>query len=46
MISLMLRAVPGVLWIKPARSRESTIWWTVGGVTPKKRRMSASAGGH
>jgi hypothetical protein len=41
----MLRATPGWRRMKPARSRVRIIWWTDGGVTPKCRWMSASAGG-
>jgi hypothetical protein len=41
----MLRATPGRRRTSFARSRVSTIWWTEGGLTPKCRCMSASAGG-
>ena len=41
----MLRATPGCRRIRPARSSVSTIWWTEGGVTRKRRCRSASAGG-
>jgi hypothetical protein len=41
----MLRAAPGTRVMSPAFSKVSTIWWTVGAVTSKWRRMSASAGG-
>ena len=41
----MVRATPGFRRISPARSRVSTIWWTDGGLTPKCRCKSASAGG-
>src|SRR3954451_21536781 len=41
----MERATPGCRRISPARSRVSTIWWTEGGLTPKCRCRSASAGG-
>jgi len=41
----MLRATPGFLRIIPVRSRVRTIWWTEGGLTPKCRCRSASAGG-
>src|SRR3990172_6797842 len=33
--SSMLRATCGVRWMSPAWARVKTIWWTVGGVTPK-----------
>lgn len=33
----MLRDAPGVLRMKPLRSRVRIIWCTVGGVTPKNR---------
>ncbi len=42
---VMLRARLGSRRIRPARSRESTMPWTDGGVTPKCRCRSASAGG-
>jgi len=41
----MLRAAPGVLRIRPDRSRVITIWWTLGAVTSKCRCMSVSDGG-
>ena len=41
----MHRAAPGWREINPAFSSVSSIWWTVGGVTRKKRCMSACAGG-
>ena len=41
----MLRATPGWRRISPTRSSVSTIWCTEGGLTPKWRWMSASAGG-
>lgn len=41
----MLRAVRGVRWISPLLSSSLIIRWTDGGVTSKKRCMSASAGG-
>lgn len=31
--------------MSPSRSKVFTMLWTLGGVTPKKRCMSASAGG-
>ena len=31
--------------MSPSRSNVFTMLWTLGGVTPKKRCMSASAGG-
>jgi hypothetical protein len=41
----MLRAAPGTRAMRPAFSKVSTIRWTVGAVTSKLRRVSASAGG-
>ena len=41
----MLRGTPGWRRMRPWRSRARIIWWTEGGVTPKRRWMSASAGG-
>src|ERR1700704_3442378 len=41
----MLRGTPGWRRMRPARSRLRTIWWTEGGVTPKWRCISRSAGG-
>jgi hypothetical protein len=41
----MLRATSGRRLMKPARSRVRIIWWTDGGMAPKCRWMSASAGG-
>ena len=41
----MLRETPGWRRMNPARSRARIIWCTDGGVTPKRRWMSASAGG-
>src|SRR3979411_2336205 len=40
-----LRGTPGWRRMRPARSRLRTIWWTEGGVTPKWRCISRSAGG-
>jgi len=42
---VMLRARLGSRRMRPARSSESTMPWTDGGVTPKCRCRSASAGG-
>ena len=44
MSNLIDLAIPGFLSINPARSRDIIIWCTVGGVTSKKRCISASAG--
>ena len=41
----MLRATPGRRRMSPSRSSVSTIWCTDGGLTPKRRWMSLSAGG-
>ena len=40
----MLRATPGRRRMSPSRSSVSTIWCTDGGLTPKRRWMSLSAG--
>src|SRR3954465_6149443 len=44
MVRVTERATRGCREINPARSRVSSIWCTEGGLTRKKRRMSASAG--
>ena len=41
----MVLAFRGVRLMRPFFSNSTTIRWTLGGVTPKKRCMSASAGG-
>ena len=41
----MLRAGGAYARMSPRRSSSMIMLWTLGGVTPKKRCMSASAGG-